>query len=219
VIGVATVAGRPRRVPVRVSRLLIPIVLAVAVPASGGAQSVLIQPFVGISFAGDTNIVDLDAATKLRKMTYGGTVTVIGRGILGVEGDFSYVPSFFQRERGTSNVTGSRVVTLMGNVVVAAPLRITGDSLRPYISGGAGMMRSRTGDFFDIFSANRRVTLVGIDVGGGLIGFLTERAGVRWDLRYFRSVTELDAEREPVAVGPNARLSFWRANMAVVVRY
>ena len=50
-------------------------------------------------------------------------------------------------------------------------------------------MRTRVTDLLDIFSANR--SLVGINVGGGAMGFLTERVGVRWDVRYFRSVGEL----------------------------
>lgn len=204
--------GRPARMAPR--RLLL-VLLVALVPARASAQWVFIQPFVGISFGGDTNIVDLEDATQLRKVTYGGTVTIVGRGIVGVEGDLSLVPGFF--ERGDSElVTGSRVITLMGNVVIATPISLTGDSLRPYVSGGLGLMRTRVEDVLDIFSTNR--SLVGINVGGGAIGFLTDRVGVRWDLRYFRSVGDLDEEGSPVAFG-SARLSFWRANMALVLKY
>jgi hypothetical protein len=59
--------------------------------------------------------------------------------------------------------------------------------------------------------------LVGIDLGGGLIGFLSERVGVRWDVGYFESVSEPAGTRD-VAFG-SASLSFWRADVALVLKY
>jgi len=189
--------------------------LLALIPRLVSAQPVLIQPFAGLSFGGQTNIIDLDKATKLSKITWGGTVTVIGRGVFGVEGDFSYVPGFFERDTEAELVTDSQVVTLMGNVVIATPLSWTGLSLRPYFSGGAGLIRTHIQDLADIFSSERN--LVGIDLGGGLIGFFTERVGVRWDVRYFKSVSD-PGDAEDVAYG-SASLSFWRANMALVLKY
>lgn len=191
------------------------LLVAASFPRAAAAQWVLIQPFIGLSFGGDTTFLDPDDATKLRKPIYGGTVTIIGRSVLGAEGDFGYVPGFFQRD-GAELVTGSRVVTIMGNVVVAAPLAWTGDSLRPYASGGVGLMRVRLNDFLNLISAER--DLLGINVGGGAIGFFTERVGVRWDVRYFKSVNDLDEEKPPISFG-SARLSFWRATAAVVLKY
>jgi opacity protein-like surface antigen len=103
----------------------------------------------------------------------------------------------------------------MGNAVVAAPLSWIGESLRPYASGGLGIMRTRVEDVFDIFSTDRN--LLGVNVGGGAIGFLTERVGVRVDVRYFHSVSDLD-ERDPISIG-DAELSFWRAHAAIVLKY
>jgi hypothetical protein len=194
-----------------VSALLLPALL----PPRASAQNVLIQPFAGISFGGDTNILDLDAATKLRKLTWGGTATVIGRGPIGVEADFAFIPNFFERDTSAELLTESRVVTLTGNVVIATPLSWTGDSLRPYFSGGFGLMRTRIDDLLDIFSAKR--DLLAISLGGGAYGFFTERVGVRWDIRYFRSVQDLE-EEDPTSFGP-AQLSFWRVNMALVLKY
>ena len=189
--------------------------LLALVPGLAPAQPVLIQPFAGISFGGDTNILDLDEATELRKLTWGGTVTVIGRGVFGIEGDFSFIPGFFERDTEAELVSDSQVVTLTGNVVIATPLSWTRQSLRPYFSGGGGLIRTRIRDLADIFTSNRN--LVGIDLGGGLIGFISERVGVRWDLRYFRSVSD-SGDTEDVAYG-SASLSFWRANMALVLKY
>jgi hypothetical protein len=189
--------------------------LLALVPGLALAQPVLIQPFAGISFGGDTNILDLDEATELRKLTWGGTVTVIGRGVFGIEGDFSFIPGFFERDTEAELVSDSQVVTLTGNVVIATPLSWTRQSLRPYFSGGGGLIRTRIRDLADIFTSNRN--LVGIDLGGGLIGFFSERVGVRWDVRYFKSVSD-PGDTEDVAYG-SASLSFWRANMALVLKY
>jgi len=189
--------------------------LLALVPGLAPAQPVLIQPFAGISFGGDTNILDLDEATELRKLTWGGTVTVIGRGVFGIEGDFSFIPGFFERDTEAELVSDSQVVTLTGNVVIATPLSWTRQSLRPYFSGGGGLIRTRIRDLADIFTSNRN--LVGIDLGGGLIGFFSERVGVRWDVRYFKSVSD-PGDTEDVAYG-SASLSFWRANMALVLKY
>jgi Outer membrane protein beta-barrel domain len=195
--------------------LILTALLLALLPTAASAQPVLIQPFAGISFGGQTNIIDLDKATKLRKVTWGGTVSVIGRGVFGVEGDFAVIPGFFERDTADKLVTDSSVVTLMGNVVLALPLSMTGQSLRPYFSAGAGLMRASIKDLADIFSSERN--LVGIDLGGGLIGFLSERWGVRWDVRYFKSVSE-PGDTQDVLFG-SASLSFWRVNMAFVLKY
>lgn len=197
---------------------LLPFLAALVVaslPGTAAAQPVLVQPFAGVSFGGETNIIDLDEATELRKLTWGGTVSVLGRGVFGLEGDFGFTPGFFERDTDAELVADSSVVTLMGNVVLALPLSVTGESLRPYFSGGGGLIRTRIKDLADIFSSERN--LVGINLGGGLIGFLSERWGVRWDVRYFKSVSE-PGDTEDVLFG-SASLSFWRANMALVLKY
>jgi hypothetical protein len=88
------------------------------------------------------------------------------------------------------------------------PRHLVEYTLRPYLVGGAGLMAARidqVNNFFDV-SAN----LNAIDWGGGVTGFLTNRIGLNWDVRRFRSIGE--------GQGP-ARLSFWRVNMALAIRY
>jgi hypothetical protein len=57
--------------------------------------------------------------------------------------------------------------------------------------------------------------MAAIDVGGGVTGFVSERIGVTWDLRHFGSV---GGKLEGVSIGTE-QLSFWRANMALVIRF
>ena len=77
------------------------------------------------------------------------TATLIGRGPIGVEGLLMITPHFFE-STAVSALTTSRVYALMGNVVLATPLRWNEYGLRPFISGGLGLLhasqqrRSRT---------------------------------------------------------------------------
>ncbi len=58
-----------------------------------------------------------------------------------------------------------------------------------------------------------RVRLPAIDLGGGVTGFLSDRIGVSWDVRHFRSV---GGKTRGLSFG-REQLSFWRANMALVI--
>jgi hypothetical protein len=56
-----------------------------------------------------------------------------------------------------------------------------------------------------------------VDFGGGVAGFLTERIGLGWDVRYFRTIRGGTVESGS-SIDATERLSFWRANMALVIR-
>jgi hypothetical protein len=172
------------------------------------------MPWVGLKFATAGDFVDPDLALGQRKTSWGATVRMQGDGILGFEADFAFVPAFFQAERAVPNVTASGVTTLMGNVVLATPLRLTGDSLRPYLSGGAGLLRTRADTIPQNVYPELNQNMLGFSLGGGAVGFLSERAGVRWDIRYFRTA---GGGGDPLALD-STWLSFWRANMSLVIR-
>ena len=55
-----------------------------------------------------------------------------------------------------------------------------------------------------------------LDLGGGVTGFLTNRFGVNWDVRYFRSLG--NKEGTGGSIGPE-QLSFWRATVALAIKY
>ena len=52
-------------------------------------------------------------------------------------------------------------------------------------------------------------------IGGGATGFLTDRIGLNWDVRYFRSVG--GKEGTGLSFGKE-QISFWRASMGVAIR-
>src|SRR5262249_15396486 len=117
---------------------------------------------------------------------------------------------------GDSNIVlSSRVTTLTGNLVIAAPRTKTEYGLRPYLVGGAGLMRARQTDYFGGFPESRYLSR--FDIGAGAGGFFSNRSGVSWDLRRVEGVGADDTPG--TTIGTTGRLSFWRATMAFVYRY
>src|SRR6187200_2974991 len=99
------------------------LVLGTAVPARADWH---LAPFAGIKFGGATTLNDLDDEADNRKLIFGATITWIGRGIVGLEGDVSLVPNYFTGA-DSPIYASSLVTTAMGNVVVTAPLGWTRD--------------------------------------------------------------------------------------------
>ena len=85
--------------------------------------------------------------------------------------------------------------------------------LRPYFVAGGGVVGAPSTCVATCSMSTRR--WASSISAGGVTGFLTDRVGVNWDVRYFRSVggkegTGLSFGRE--------QLSFWRATMGVAIR-
>ena len=185
--------------------------LVLSLFASPLYADIFVTPFAGIKFAGDASIVELDFGASNTKFTLGGMIGVLGDGIFGLEADVAYVPRFFERSAGTL-VRRSHVLTAMGNVIVAVPRSITGYSLRPFVSGGAGLMQVNIDDVIDVLPVDSN--LFGINVGGGAMAPLTAMIDVRFELRWFKSVTT--GNETPLL--PRSALSFWRAAVGITIR-
>jgi Outer membrane protein beta-barrel domain len=189
------------------------LALLMSWPASASAQEWQLKPFLGLTFAGETTIIDLDEAADDVHVALGGSVSRIGE-LVGFEADFGYVPGFLTGDRRA--VPSSSVLTLTGNVVIALPRRMTQYTLRPYVAGGVGLMRVSKDDVFAVFPVTLNV--VTIDVGGGATGFLSETVGLNWDIRYFRNITgSTDPDNPGLSFGA-PHLSFWRLTMGLVLR-
>src|SRR5688500_17063263 len=97
-----------------------------ALPGTAAAEWQF-TPFVGLTFRGSTSIADIEtvddkpASERVHKH-FGGAVSFLGGGILGVETIFNWTPGFFQQE-DLGLVETSRSLALMGNLVVTAPRR------------------------------------------------------------------------------------------------
>jgi opacity protein-like surface antigen len=195
------------------------LTISAATPSKASAEW-WFTPFIGVNFGGsadfdDPDFGDLDAEFE-KRLTYGATLSWVGSGAVGFEFDFGYSPNFFETVTidddeidfsGDSNVT-----TLMANVVFAA----RSGGIRPYASGGVGIIRTHVGspeDFFDDVDTND----LGFNAGGGVAGFFSDRVGLRGDIRYFRSLQD-DEPDEEFDLGIGA-FKFWRATVGVIFSF
>jgi len=172
----------------------------------------LVTPFVGRSLGGQTSLLSFDGGASSQHWVFGGAAAWLGAGPLGAEVEGTFVPHFFERGDRALARGGSRVAMLSGNVMLALPSAVTRESLRPYAVAGIGLLQARIDDEF--FPIDRN--LLGLAVGGGAIGGLSERTAVRFDLRHIRSVR---GEGESFVGIQQVRLSFWRAAIGLTLRY
>lgn len=194
--------------------------LALAVTPGRASADWFFTPFVGANFGGKANFGDFnDFDDEVeRRVNFGAALGWMGGGILGLEMDFGWSPNFFENTVGDADFDfgDSNVTTLMGNVIIGAPIGgQSGRGLRPYASGGAGLIRSQVdgGDFFDDLNTND----FGINVGGGIHGFFTDNVGIRGDIRYFRSLQDNEPDDDvDLALSD---FDFWRATVGVTFRF
>jgi hypothetical protein len=185
------------------------------VPAAAHAQSqFLVVPFFGYKFAGHTNIPDPSNPAHpggATKPTFGASTSLVTSGILGAEGDFEHTPHFFDTSVRSLTVQSS-VTTLTGNVIFTVPLQITQESLRPYIVSGLGLMHAAIDTQAHVLDTH--TNLLALDIGGGAVGLVSPRAGVRFDLRHFKNLSN---DHTAVSFG-NTRLSYWRLTIGLVLK-
>ncbi len=187
---------------------LVAIMLA-AVPAR--ADTLLI-PFFGVNFGGDSG-TEFSDAFDTSQFNWGGSITFMGGGVFGVEGDFSFSPDFY----GKTDVGGSSVFTATGNLVIGIPFGgQQGFGIRPYGVGGAGLLKSKS-DFGTGVSDIDENDLTW-SAGGGVMLFFGTRAGLRFDIRYFQTFDDLEILGVPIAQSPG-KVDFTRASLGFVFRF
>lgn len=207
--------------------LALVLVTTMARPASADW---LFTPYLGITFGGAANTVDIDTLDEAfeQRSTFGAGLSGMGSGVFGFEVDFSYTPNFFQLTEGGEDFeffnVDSSMTTLMGNVIVGIPIGgTTGGGVRPYVTAGAGLMRANISfeDVFDDLSTNE----LGINFGGGVHAFFSDNIGIRGDLRYFRGLQQQDDD-DPLAdddfIDEDFGLEdfdYWRATIGVTFRF
>jgi len=204
---------RPRRA---LSALLLVLALVPAAPAAAEWQ---IVPLVGLTFhatTSDTFVIDTAAPGDSvgTHPNVGGSFALLGAGVLGVEAIGVFTPNFkADADIVNAVVQSSRSLAVMGNVVLTTPRRWTEYSLRPYVSGGFGLMRLSIVDKGNALGSTTNTS--GFDVGGGAIGFFTKHTGIRFDLRYYR---RLGGDPQPLVTGGAPMVSFMTLSVGVVIR-
>lgn len=197
-------------------RIAVILLVALCWSPAPAAADWFVAPYFGVRFAAETTFLGGFLGTQRDKPTFGSSVGFLTDGVLGVEADVGFVPGFFDRT-GIGAVTNSRVTTVMGNVIVAVPLAMSRYGLRPYATAGVGLLRSR-GESAPEGVIVIQSDVLGMNVGGGAIGPLTDRTSLRFDLRYFRNLGT-DDETLIANASSGAELSFWRATVGLSFRF
>jgi hypothetical protein len=138
--------------------------------------------------------------------TPGVSVAVIETSGFGAEVDLSHV-----REFDSDRFAESGITSLTFNAVGMWPRPEA--LLRPYLLGGAGLLRVRACVPDCQLVVSR--TDWAIDAGGGAYAIINEFVGVRGDIRYFRY---LQRHRD-LPLSDNGFFDFWRTSVGVVVSW
>jgi hypothetical protein len=184
-------------------------VLAVSVPAAAAEWH--FTPMIGATFFGRTSLADVELGTDDVHPQIGGSVAVLPKGILGVEGLIVWTPGFFQ-SNNLDLVKQSRTVAVMGNVMLTTPRQWTEYTLHPFVSGGFGLLNASSTDVATLTPIH--TNMAGYNIGGGAIGFLSKRTGVRFDLRYYNNLTSPESA---FSIGP-LNLRYMTASVGIVLR-
>ena len=165
--------------------LAIGFFLMVLTPAVALADGLII-PFAGVNFGGNAGESIGDGADA-KRLDWGASFAWMGGGVFGFEGDIGYSPDFY----GKTDLGGSSVLSLMGNVLLGVPFGgQQGFGVRPFGLVGIGVLRSDLESFDDLAGSDN--TEVAWDFGGGLLVFFGAHVGIRGDVRYFRTFGEVD---------------------------
>jgi hypothetical protein len=218
----------------RVVRVALLVLALMAWPLASRAD-ILVVPFFGGTFSGKA-MVPLFGVTppEPRNLTKSMAIGVSGiwltRGVLGAEAELAHFPRFFELGPSiTATIPSafdrSSITSFSGNVIIAAPLSMTRESLRPYLVGGLGVLHSSLRSSLSDTAANLPLgfdrDIVALNLGGGAIGMLGEHTGLRFDIRRTRSLRDVPAPTSltPLVDSTGIRLSYWRVTVGVIFRY
>jgi hypothetical protein len=186
-------------------------------------------PLLGATFGGNTTLLDLQQGTGKRHLNFGGIVSHFGDGVLGVEGIVIYSRHFFEFDgpRDPADpvpvpIAKSYTVSATADVVLTVPRKWTEYFLRPYVSGGFGLLRAVSIDQPPQTGSDQVLpvtsTMPGFSIGGGAIGFLTQNTGVRFDVRYHGGLRRDPGSNAGNVLGPELHLRYMTAEIGLVFR-
>jgi opacity protein-like surface antigen len=169
----------------------------------------LLTPFIGAAMEGDVDG---------QRPTYGVSLGYMGAGVFGIEFDLGYTPEFLDVDFLDLDIADTNVTTAMANLIIGIPIGGTsGGGIRPYVSAGGGLMRTRLDVVADLFNVDAND--FGVNVGGGVFAFFNDSVGIRGDVRYFRSLADLAAEDIFGLDLDFGNFDFWRATGGVTIRF
>jgi hypothetical protein len=170
--------------------------------------------FVGSNFSGDAGRSLSTALNDGSRLTWGGAIGGMTKGIFGGEVDFGFSRHFFGNDPSLGN---NYVLTLMPSLIVGVPVGgEKGPGFQPYGTAGFGWIRRDLEvDGIDRIKDND----LGYSLGFGVNGYASSAFGIRADYRYFRNVR---ADESSNAVGINldqGNFSFSRGTIGAIFRF
>jgi hypothetical protein len=194
------------------NRLIALAFVAITLAPVPARADVLFIPFFGVNFGGDSG-KEISDAFDSKQFNWGGSLAFMGGGVFGFEGDFGFSPDFY----GKTDVGGSKVLTATGNLILGVPFGgQKGFGIRPYGLAGAGLLQSKSDFGTDVAEIDENDLTW--SVGGGVLLFFGTRAGMRVDVRYFRTFDDLEILGVPIAQSPG-KVDFTRTSLGFVFRF
>ena len=104
----------------------------------------------------------------------------------------------------------------MANALIGIPVGgQTGGGVRPYFAAGLGVLQREISSDDALFNVNNNE--FGFNLGGGIMGFMTDHVGFRGDVRYTRSFEDPEEDNEfDIGVG---NFDYWRGTAGVTFRW
>lgn len=173
-----------------------------------------VNVFVGSNFSGDAGRSLSEALNNGSRLTWGGDIGGMTKGIFGAEVDISHSRKFFGDDPRLSN---NYVFTMMPSIIVGVPVGgEKGPGFQPYGTAGFGWIRRNlTVDGVDAIKDNS----LGYSIGFGVNGYASTHFGVRADYRYFRNVTA-DESNNVVGISfDKGTFNFSRGSVGAIFRF
>src|SRR5688572_9602509 len=194
------------------TRVIATALVAITLAPVPARADVLFTPFFGVNFGGDSG-KEFSEAFETSQYNWGASIAFMGGGVFGFEGDFGFSPDFY----GKTELGGSNAFTATGNLVLGIPFGgQQGFGVRPYGVVGAGLLTSKSD--FGTAVAEIDENNVTWSAGGGVLLFFGTRAGLRFDVRYFRTFDDLEILGVTLAESPG-KVDFTRTSLGFVLRF
>jgi hypothetical protein len=193
--------------------LAVTAALFILVAPSPATAEGFVSPWIGVNF-GSNPFDSLANHTSIHggRKAFGVTGGYMGAGVIGGEVDFGYSPSFFGDK---SDFGSNNVLTTMANLIVGIPIGGThGAGVRPYVTGGIGLIRTSYGNFLNFNAVSNND--FGYNIGAGVMGYFNSHFGLRGDVRYFRNLQNNSSSNTlNLDLGG---FHFWRASLGLVIK-
>jgi opacity protein-like surface antigen len=183
-------------------------VLLVLAGARGAAAQIFVNPFV------DTTLSAPSTSGSRSQPGFGIAIGNVGT-VVGFETEFSYHPELF--DNAANALAKSHVLTLAQNILVGPTI----GRVKPYGAAGAGDLYLNVTRLSSVVIPSPEsisTNYFTVNVGGGVMGFVTAHLGVRADLRYYRAYGFKLTDLQTAGLALD-RFDFWRAGVGVVAKF